>query len=136
MRLLIRDLQPGQNYKVQLRSTDGSSFSEWSRLFDLTTVSDTTIPNAPTWNTADPATPNGWDPVATSFVARWIKPTINTDSSAYIDHDHYELQLTDGIKTVTIATPATSYDMSLQTNRAFFDTPKATVQARIRAIDT
>lgn len=47
MRIRLSDLAPGINYAFQLRSNTGSEVSDWSRVFNILTASDTVPPKTP-----------------------------------------------------------------------------------------
>lgn len=127
-RLLLRDLTPGTNYKVQLRAVEGDSVSEWSRLFDLISTSDAIAPDVPAW-----AVSNDWVVSGETFVANW--QAVNTTLEQNKDFDFYEVELSDGTTTRIVNTTNTSYTVTFETNRSMFTTPKATVLARVRAVD-
>lgn len=127
---LLRDLTPGTNYSIQVRSVSQNGVSEWSRKFALTTQSDVTPPVAVSWT--DPEA-NAWRVDGDTFVATWQPIDPNLDQNK--DFSRYELVLSDGTKTVTVSTTNTTYVLSYEQNRAFFGTPRATVTARVRSVD-
>src|SRR5687768_6078299 len=101
-RILIRDLQPGTHYYLQFRAEGGDSVSEWSRRFDLNTDIDLVPPDVPTW-----AATNDWVVDGDTFVANW--EAINTTLDQNKDFSHYELVLSDGIKSATVRTNNTAF---------------------------
>lgn len=127
-RLLLRDLTPGTNYKIQLRAADGDSVSEWSRRFDLPTTSDSTAPDVPDWAVTDE-----WVVADDAFVATWLPLDFGLDQNK--DFDHYEITVGDGSTFVTIRTQNTSYTLTFEQNKIFFGTPSATVTAQVRSVD-
>lgn len=129
-KFLLRDLTPGTDYAIQVRSVSQNGVSEWSRKFPLTTQADVTPPVAPSWT--DPEA-NAWVVDGDTFVATWQPVDLNIDQNK--DFSYYELLLDDGTKTVTVATTNTTYVLSFEQNRAFFGTPRATVSASVRTVD-
>lgn len=126
-RLLLRDLTPATNYKIQLRAVEGDSVSDWSRLFDLVTTSDSVAPHVPSW------APDGWVVNGDTFVATWLPLDFNENDNK--DFDHYEIELTDDTKTTVIRTTNTSYTLTFENNRIMFGVPRASVKARVRSVD-
>lgn len=124
-RLLLRDLTPGTNYKIQLRAVEGDSVSEWSRLFDLIATSDNSAPDAPSLTS--------WTAVGDSFVAVWS--AINTSLDKNRDFSRYEIEIGNGTVTKIVSLRDTTYTLSFEQNRAFFTNPAPTVTARIRSVD-
>lgn len=129
MRILLRDLTPGTDYNIQLRANDGTNVSDWSRIFPLTTVSDVLPPAAPTGLT--------WVVNRTAFSAKWNAVTQNADATDLLDFSHYIVRI--GIPSssyVEIKTTNTFYDLSFETNKAFFGTPRAVLECSVYAVDT
>lgn len=127
-RILLRDLTPGTNYKVQFRAVDGDSVSEWSRLFDLPTETDNVAPDVPAWAAVDPWVTNG-----DTFVATWEPLDSNLDQNK--DFSHYEIQFTDGSTQTVFRTTNTSYTLTFEQNRIQFGTAQASLFAKVRAVD-
>lgn len=111
-----------------MRSSDGASFSEWSRLFDLNTESDAIPPTVPEWADSNEFISDG-----DTFIATW-KP-IDRELEQNKDFARYEIELTDGTKTVVIHTTNTSYTLTFDANRTIFGTAAAVVTARVRSRD-
>lgn len=128
-RLLLRDLTPGTEYKVQLRAVEGDSVSEWSRLFSLTVHNDSDAPDAPAW-----VEPDGFVVDGDAFVASW--QPVNSESNNNKDLRFYELHLSNGTIDKIVKTSDTSYTLSFEQNRAFFGTPSPYVEAKVRSVDT
>lgn len=126
-RLLLRDLTPATRYKVQIRAVEGDSVSEWSRLFDLETIVDTVSPDVPLWDGV------GWVSSGDTFVATWLP--IDPAEEQNLDLAYYEIELSDGFTTHIVNTQNTTYTLTFSDNRTIFGTPKATVLARVRAVD-
>lgn len=127
-RLLLKDLTPGTAYKVQLRSKDRNSVSEWSRLFNLSTTTDTTPPDVPAW-----AVSNDWVSSGDTFIATWQPLDFNLEQNQ--DFSHYEVRITDGVVSRTVYTNNTSYTLTYDQNRIYFGTAKASLQAQVRSVD-
>lgn len=127
-RLLLKDLMPGTLYKLQLRSKDQDSFSEWGRLYDLATSTDVIPPDVPSWAPSDE-----WIVSGDAFVATWQELNFTLDQNK--DFSHYEIKLSDGVSNYTVRTTNTSYTLTFEQNRYFFDTPEATVTAQVRSVD-
>lgn len=130
MRMLLRDLSPGTQYHLQLRTTSDSASSEWSRKFTILTATDTLEPAAPTGLTivfSGPEAFLSWNPVTT-----------NADGSAITDLASYQVTVRspDGagafVKNVGLST---NMQFSLDTNRKTFGNPKGRLQFDIVALD-
>lgn len=129
MRLLLRDLTPGTDYNIQLRANDGTNVSDWSRIFPLTTISDTLPPAAPTGLT--------WVVNRTAFSAKWNAVTQNADASPLEDFSHYVVRIQiPSSSYIEVKTTNTFYDLPFETNKAFFGTPQATLECTVYAVDT
>jgi hypothetical protein len=128
MRILLRDLTPGTDYNIQLRSNDGTSVSDWSRIFPLTTIQDTLAP-APVQNVT-------WVVNRTAFSAKWDAVTQNEDASPLLDFSHYIVRIQSGSTYVDVKTTNTFYDLGFETNKAFFGTPQPTLAITVFAVDT
>lgn len=131
-RIVLRGLQPGQNYQVQVRASDGTSVSEWSQLFDFSTQGDTVAPSAPSGLS--------WAVAGTAFKATWIAPTTNGDGSgaALKDLRDYQVTVFSSADTNTKAvfyTSATRWDFPFESNVNAFGTPRASVTIEVRARD-
>jgi len=128
MRILLRDLTPGTDYNIQLRSNDGTNVSEWSRVFPMTTVTDTLAP-APVQNVT-------WVVNRSAFSGKWDAVTQNEDASPLLDFSHYIVRIQSGVTYRDVKTTNTFYDLSFETNKAFFGTPQATLAITVFAVDT
>lgn len=130
-RLFLRDLTPGTNYKIQLRAVEGDSVSEWSRLFDLTTIFDTTKPNVPTNVT--------WVWSGDTFHGEWDAVTQNLKSEN-VTVTRYDVELVAGGLTKYVSVPQSTgrvvFDLPFEANRALFGTPKGAIVMRVRAVDS
>ena len=132
MRLVLPDLLPNTDYAVQVRTNDEGVTSEWSAVFEFTTIEDI----------AEPLTPTSvsWVSSGDSFHGEWDAVTENDDGKPTII-TRYEIELVAGGDTRVVAVPPKtdagklSYDLSFEENRALFGTPEFTVQFRVRAVD-
>ncbi|AXH66814.1 minor tail protein [Streptomyces phage StarPlatinum] len=128
MRILLRDLTPGTDYNIQLRSNDGTNVSEWSRVFPMTTVTDTLAP-APVQNVT-------WVVNRSAFSGKWDAVTQNEDATPLMDFSHYIVRIQSGVTYRDVKTTNTFYDLPFETNKAFFGTPQATLSITVFAVDT
>jgi hypothetical protein len=128
MRILLRDLTPGTDYNIQLRSNDGTNVSEWSRVFPMTTVTDTLAP-APVQNVT-------WVVNRSAFSGKWDAVTQNEDATPLMDFSHYIVRVQSGVTYRDVKTTNTFYDLPFETNKAFFGTPQATLSITVFAVDT
>jgi hypothetical protein len=128
MRILLRDLTPGTDYTLQLRQNDGTNVSDWSRVFNLTTIQDLVPPAHPQNVT--------WVVNRTAFSGKWDAVTQNDDATPLLDFSHYIVRISNGTSSVDVKTPNTFYDLPFETNKAFFLTPQATLNITVFAADT
>lgn len=127
MRVLIKDLLSGQDYKIQVRSNDGQHVSAWSQLFDLETIVDNVAPAVPT---SFVVVQEG-----TTSVVTWVAPTTNADGSALNDFSNYEVEAyADGVDYV-YSTNDTRFDFPYEYNVTSFGQYKTNVGFRVRAKD-
>lgn len=126
----INDLQPGTDYVIQVRAVRDDSVSDWSRAFPITTIVDTVKPKIPSNVT--------WVNVGDAFHGDWDAVTQNV-SNDNIVIDHYDVELTAGATVKTTSVPAGAgkvvFDLSFESNRALFTTPKPSISIRVRAVD-
>lgn len=128
MRLFARDLTPGTEYAIQVRSSDGGYSSEWSPRIVFTTESSGTAPG----------TPGGisWTVDGTSFSATWDQVTLDGDGTPLVDFQAYEVEIGAAGKTPKRdKVTSESYLLSFEQNRAFFAAPQGTVTFRVRTLD-
>ena len=86
MRILIRDLAPGQQYGIAFRSNDGhGGTSDWSQVTKFTTTSDT-MPPANVLNL-------GLFTQDASYFATWDKVTTNHDGTPLLDFASYHVHV-------------------------------------------
>src|SRR5690349_15589543 len=127
-RILLRDLTPATAYQLQFRANSADDVSEWSQVFDLTTIADTTGPDTPAWAPVSALVADG-----TSFIATWqaLNFTLNQNK----DFDHYELELSAASKTFVIKTSNVFYVLTFEENSNLWGTPTPVINARVRAVD-
>lgn len=127
MKLLLRDLQAGQNYKVQVRANDGTAVSDWSIIYDLTTTVDNVAPLAPT---SFVVVQQG-----TTSIATWVGPTANTDGTLMKDFSHYEVEAySDGVISI-YQTGIERFEFPYEYNVTTFGQYKTNVGFRVRVKD-
>jgi hypothetical protein len=128
MRILLRDLTPGTNYNLQLRQNDGSTVSDWSRIFQLLTTTDTTAPaqvTGVTWVVNGPA-----------FNAKWTATTLDEDGFPCLDLSHYVVRIASPSSgTFDVKTTNNFYDLSFEANNALFGSPQPDLTVTIFAVD-
>lgn len=127
MKLLVRDLQAGQNYKIQVRANDGQAVSDWSIIYDLTTDVDNIAPGVPT---SFAVVQEG-----TTSIVTWVAPTANTDGSLIKDFSYYEVEAySDGV-TSNYRTGIERFEFPYEYNLTAFGLYKTNVGFRVRAVD-
>lgn len=127
MEYLLKNLQGGRTYAVQIRSVSGDDVSEWSPTFQVTANSDATVPRAPTGLTGSVQ--------GSSFVLSWTPPTRNTNNTFVKDIKDYELTITDGVTTVKRYYPTAKAQYSFEDNTTDFTTPKASLTFSVKTRD-
>jgi hypothetical protein len=125
---VLRNLVPGKNYAVQVRSKNPVEASVWSNTISFTTAGDNVAPAAPT----------GVDVIdyGTSFKVSWNEVTLNADDTPISDLKDYEVSVTANSITEKFYTVATTFDFSWQMNVSTFGTAQESVEFSIRARDT
>lgn len=129
-RILLRDLEPGRNYAIQARANNGDQFSQWSQLWQLTTIADTMPPAAPTDLT--------WEVEGTAFKAVWTGPVTNEDGTPLRDFKDFQVTLFSPAAPSTRAvyyTTAARFDFTFENNFNSFGTPRSEVSIEIKARD-
>jgi hypothetical protein len=125
MRINIPGLTPGQTYNVQLRSTDGTNFSAWSRTFQLVVDSDTAplpdIENLVLQSVGD------------SFVATW------TYANRPNDFRGFDIRWYDGTTYSNIyrvgGESAYTATLTFSENAGIFNTAKSPMRIEVKAVD-
>lgn len=128
MRILLRDLTPGTNYTLQLRQNDGTNVSDWSRIFELLTTTDTLAPAQVTGVT--------WVVNASSFDAAWNAVTTNSDASPCNDLSHYIVRIASPSSgTFDVKTTNNFYNLSFDQNSSLFGTAQPDLTITVYAVD-
>lgn len=127
MDILLNDLQPGQNYVIQLRSKNAGGVSAWSRAYTIATNDDTVAPG--------PITNLSWRSLSTSYLATWSKPLKDSLGNELKDLKDYKITLTAGSKSVVYYVAQERFDFTLEANSAAFGSPQITVKIEIQARD-
>lgn len=128
MRILLRDLTPGTNYNLQLRQNDGTNVSDWSRIFQLLTTTDTTAPAQVSGVT--------WVVNRSAFNAKWTATTLDEDGFPCLDLSHYVVRIASPSSgTFDIKTTNNFYDLSFEANKALFGTAQPDLTVTIFAVD-
>lgn len=128
MRILLRDLTPGTNYTLQLRQNDGTNVSDWSRIFELLTTTDTTAP-AQVENVT-------WEVNGSAFIGRWDATTLNADATPCNDLSHYIVRIASPSSgTFDVNTTNNFFDFSFEENTSLFGTPQPDLTITVYAVD-
>lgn len=128
MELLIKDLEPGQNYIFQARSkTPTGATSAWSTSFRCLTASDTTAPN--------PITGLSWTVSGSSFIGTWIKPTNDSNGKPLKDFNGYQVTVTANSVSKIYIVNQERFDFSFDQNVAAFAGAEPTVAISIKVRD-
>jgi hypothetical protein len=113
MRVLLRDLAPGQDYAIQFRSNDGEgNTSDWSQVQRFTTTNDLLSP-------AD-VTGLSWSLSGSSFIGTWNKVTKNADNSTLKDFRDYHCIVSNGINSVNFYVPGERFEFTQEQNITAF----------------
>lgn len=128
MRILLRDLTPGTNYTLQLRQNDGTNVSDWSRIFELLTTTDTLAPAQVTGVT--------WVVNRAGFVAKWNATTLNADSTPCNDLSHYIVRIASPSSgTFDVNTTNNFFDLSFEENKSLFTVAQPDLTITVFAVD-
>jgi len=132
LRVLARDLRPGQDYLLQFRTNDGMNVSQWSPVYKLKTAGDVTPPGDVEGLT--------WIATGESFIATWIAPTLDGPDAfgnrkSLRDLKDYEIIVRANGKSQTYNTINTTFDFTLVMNAQAFDGIELTVEITIKARD-
>lgn len=132
MRVLLRDLTPGQDYLMQFRSNNGTDVSPWSPIYNFRTNGDAIAPSNPGSLT--------WVPTGESFVGSWTAPTldgpdVNGVQKALKDFKDYEVTVEANGKTKVYYTVNTAFEFTLVMNQEAFGGIELTVKITVRSRD-
>lgn len=127
MRIVVKNLVPGNNYQLQFRSKSDDDVSEWSRSFGVTISTPASKPLAPTGVTLTS--------VGDSFKAKWNAVTESDDGSAATDLSGYIVQFRNTVtnQIATLETTGTDYELTFNLNTAFFTPIAGTVGVKVAA---
>lgn len=127
MRLVVKNLIPGNTYNLQARAKNESETSSWSRIFTVRVAS----------QTSKPVTPTGLEleSVGDSFHARWYPVTESDDGSPATDLVGYVVRFRNVItgQQATFETTGTSFELTFNLNVAMFTPPAGQVGVRVAA---
>lgn len=129
-RILLRDVEPGHLYSVQVRSVAGDAVSDWSQMYEVQAVTDVTAPAAPS--------ALSWVVEGTAFKATWTGPTTNSDGSELKDFRDFEVTVFSSAAPATKAvyyTTAERFDFPFEANVNALGTPRANVTIEVRSRD-
>lgn len=129
-RILLRDVEPGHLYSVQVRSVAGDAVSDWSQMYEVQAVTDVTAPAAPS--------ALSWVVEGTAFKATWTGPTTNSDGSELKDFRDFEVTVFSSADPATKAvyyTTAERFDFPFEANVNALGTPRANVTIEVRSRD-
>jgi hypothetical protein len=132
MRILLRDLAPGQDYAMSFRSNDGNgNVSEWSYVQRFTTTNDTIAPSQPqslSWYDSGSAFIADWEPVTTQA---------STPVSALRDFRYYRVNVaaTPDSPGVDFFVTGTHFELSKELNKGTFGTLQTALTVKVYCVD-
>lgn len=128
MDILLRALEPGQTYALQVRAKNKDGLtSPWSTVYSLLTVSDTVAPK--------PVTGLSWTVSGSSFVGTWVKPTQDANNNPLKDFKDYKIIITAASTSIVYFVTQEKFDLPFEINRNSFTTAQPTVQISVQARD-
>jgi len=129
MRVLLRDLAPGQEYAIKFRSNNGEETSEWSQVQRFVTTDDIIAPSQPK-NLS-------WYDSGSSFIGQWDKVTTQATvpPTDLKDFRYYRCNITDGVKAVDVTVTNEYLAFSKEANIAAFGTFKNALTLRVYCTD-
>jgi hypothetical protein len=129
MRILLRDLSPGQDYAIQFRSNNGEAVSEWSQVQRFTTTDDV-IPPSQVQNLS-------WYDSGSSFIGQWDKVTTQatTPPTPMQDFRYYRVNISDGTVGKDYFVVGERFDYSKEMNLSDFGQVKTQLTIRVYAVD-
>jgi hypothetical protein len=131
LRVLLRDLTPGQQYALQFRSNNGEQTSDWSQVQRFTTTNDTIAPSM--------VQNLSFYDSGTSFIADWDPVTTQASSpvTPIQDLKDYHVQVANNAagpwKDYYIV--GTHFEFSTEMNQAAFGTYQNHLYLQVRARD-
>lgn len=127
MRMMLRDLAPGQDYAIQYRLNNGVDVTEWSQISRFRTDGDITAPA--------PVTGLTWGSSGSSFVAKWTAPTTDALGAPLRDFKDYQVIISAGATSRTYYVPTPTFEFTLFQNAELFGSIAATVNISVKARD-
>lgn len=121
----VSNLQPGQQYYVQIRGKGSDVLTEWSHTYTMWTNMDS-IP-------CDPITDLAGDFSSSSLTLKWTG--INLGKSINKDFNHYLVELTNGVDTRTFITKSTYFELTFDDNINAFGTPRPSFAVSVSTVD-
>lgn len=128
MDILLKDLQPGQNYVVQVRAKGANgTYSSWSTVYELLTQSDVEAPA--------PVTSLNFDVNGTGFTATWTAPTTDASGDPLLDFKDYQIKLNNGSTDVIYYVTQPKFDFPFEANLGSFGSAAPSITATVKARD-
>lgn len=127
MEYLVKGLQGGQTYAVQVRSIAGTEVSEWSPILQITAQTDESVPRQ--------ITDLSGTIYGATFILKWTRPTRNTNGSRFTDFQDYQLTITSGTQTAYRYFTTTNVNYSLADNTDDFGSPQPNLSFTVAARD-
>lgn len=128
MRVLLRDLAPGQQYAIQFRSNDGAgNTSDWSQVQRFTTTNDT-MPPGPILNLT-------WYNSGASFIAQWDPVVVNQDGTPMKDLRDYHVRVSNGQTYIDFYMTGNYFEFTNAQNLAAFTSLQTTLTVTVTARD-
>lgn len=128
MRVLLRDLAPGQDYAIQFRSNDGAGqVSEWSQVQRFTSTNDTIRPG----NVQNLS----WYNSGSTFIGQWDALTLDEQGHALKDLRYYRCNVSDGTTSKDFYVTGNRFDFTKDMNLALFGSIKTTLTLKVWGVD-
>jgi hypothetical protein len=127
LRVLLKDLAPGQTYAVQFRSYNGDGYSDWSQIFRFDTTADTIAPADVTGLT--------WNVTGGSFVGNWNKVVLDENGGFLSDFRDYVVTISDGLSNKLYYQTSESFAFPPDVNQQVFGSIRSTITITVQARD-
>ncbi len=115
MRILLRDLAPGQDYAVQFQSSNiEGETSPWGPVYRFRTAGDVVAPQAPAGLT--------WAATGSSFLGTWNAVTLDGNGQELRDLKDYEVTISNGVISRKFYPISTYFELTLLQNQQIFGT--------------
>lgn len=127
MRLVVKDLIPGNQYHLQFRSKSDGEVSEWGMTHRVIIGDPSVKPGIPE-NVS-------LESIGDSFNAKWNRVTHSEDGSPATDLAGYAVRFRNAVtnQTALLETTATSIELTFNLNSAFFTPVAGTVGVQVAA---